>query len=140
MLTGMQKFIKRLSTQQTQQEGPVTLGALALSITHPTHSVGGESEGLIGAQDTGGAQVGATSHPLDVIHKLTPKAGQGLPQNKSSHCVWNPSGEKNQGIGHGQVGDSRLRGSLSVAKQDWGDITEEEDDVGQSPGPNLEQK
>ena len=46
---------------------------------HPLHPPGGESEGLISAQDAGGAQGGAASHPLYVIHKLTPKTGQGLP-------------------------------------------------------------
>ena len=29
-------YVKRLSTQQVQQDGPVTPGALPLSITHPT--------------------------------------------------------------------------------------------------------
>ena len=32
---GTRMYVKRLSTQQEPQEGPMTLGALPLSITHP---------------------------------------------------------------------------------------------------------
>ena len=70
---------------------------------HPLLSPGGESEGLIGAQDAGGAQGGAANHPLYVIHKLTPKTGQGLPQNKNCHYMGNPREENNQEIGQHQV-------------------------------------
>ena len=45
---------------------------------HPLRSPGDESEGLIGAQDTGGAQGGAASHSVYVIYKFTPRTGQGL--------------------------------------------------------------
>ena len=66
---------------------------------HPLLSPGGESEGLIGAQDAGGAQGGAASHPLYVIHKLTPKTGQGVSQNKTCHYMRDPRGQKKQKIG-----------------------------------------
>ena len=66
---------------------------------HPLRSPGGECEGLIGAQDAGGAQGGAASHPLYVIHKLTPEAGEGVSQNKSCHYMGNPRGQKKQKIG-----------------------------------------
>ena len=104
---------------------------------HPLRSPGDENEGLIGAQDAGGAQVGAMSHPLDVIHKFTPKAGQGLPQNKSSHCVGNPRGQKKQKIGQGHVGENRVCRSLLVAKQDWRDVAGEKDGIGQRPNSYL---
>ena len=91
---GTKILIKRLNTQ-VQQEGPVTLGALPLSITHS--SLLGVSEGLIGAQDAGGAQGSAASHSLYIIHKLTLKAGQGLPQNKNCHCVGECQGKEEPG-------------------------------------------
>ena len=64
---------------------------------HPLRSPGGESEGLIGAQDAGGAQGSAASHSLYIIHKLTLKAGQGLPQNKNCHCVGECQGKEEPG-------------------------------------------
>ena len=106
----------------------------------PLHSPGGETEGLIGAQDAGGAQGGAASHPLYVIHKLTPKAVQGVPQNKNCHCVGNPREENNQEIGQRQVCENHICASLFLAKQDWRDAVEEKDDITQSPNHHLEQK
>ena len=66
---------------------------------HPLRSPGGESKGLIGAQDIGGAQGSAPSHSLYVIHKLTQETVQGLSQNKNCHYTWNPREENNQEIG-----------------------------------------
>ena len=65
----------------------------------PLRSPGGESKGLIGAQDIGGVQGSAPSHSLYVIDKLTQETVQGLSQNKNCHYTWNPREENNQEIG-----------------------------------------
>ena len=80
---------------------------------HPLCSPGGESEGLIGAQDAGGAQGSAPSHSLYVIHKLTQETVQGLPQNKNCHYTGNPREENNQEIGQRQVCENHICNSFS---------------------------
>ena len=70
---------------------------------HPLLSPGDDSEGLIGAQDAGGAQGSAISHSLYVIHNLTPETVQGVPQNKNCDYMGNPREENNQEIGQRQV-------------------------------------
>ena len=52
----------------------------------------------------------------------------------------NPRGEKNQEVGHGQMWQNHLCGSLLVAQQDWRDAAREKDGIAQSPNHHLEQK
>ena len=104
---------------------------------HPLRSPGGECEGLIGAQDAGGAQGGAASLPLYVIHKLTPETRQGLPRKRSCHCVGNARRQKNQEIGHRHVGVNHVCGFLALPNQDWRDAVEEKDDIDQGPNSHL---
>lgn len=89
------------------------------------------------AQDTGGAQVYASSHQANEVLKFTFEVSQRISWSKNHHIVWKPSDEKNQNIGHSHMAKDHLCGLQSNASEDWREIMDKQKDVGHNPNPNL---
>ncbi|KAL6084048.1 hypothetical protein STEG23_027719 [Scotinomys teguina] len=128
---------------RTQEDDAYTesgFGADPVAVIDPTPITRNKSDKLIGAQDTGGAQVYASRHQTNEILNFTFEVSQQIPWSKNRYIVWKPSDEKNQGIGHSYVAENHLCGLQPNASQDWTEIMDKQKDVGHSPNPNLEKQ